>query len=84
MVEKYFKSLIITKKNNLYILDFKDKEKIIENIRGINGIFYQLNLKNLGDLNKYITKKCQTMTYFGFNKNQLSPYAHFLYLCKIH
>jgi hypothetical protein len=68
---------IKTKKNNIYILDFKDKEKIIENIRGINGIFYQLNLKNLGDLNKYITKKCQTMTYFGFNKNELQNFVFY-------
>jgi hypothetical protein len=68
---------IRTKKNNIYILDYKDNEKIIENIRGINGIFYQLNLRNLGDLSKYITKKCQTMTYSGFDKNELQDFIFY-------
>lgn len=66
---------ILTKKNNIYILDYKDDKKVIEDIRGNNGIFYQLNLKNLSELSKYITKKCQTMTYFGFNKNELQNFV---------
>ena len=66
---------IKTKKNNIYILDYNDKQKVIENIRGINGIFYQLNLTNLNQLNKYISKKCQTMTYFGFEKNDLQKFV---------
>ncbi len=66
---------ILTKKNNIYILDYKDDKKVIEDIRGNNGIFYQLNLKNLSELSKYITKKCQTMTYFGFNKDELQNFV---------
>ena len=66
---------ILTKTNNIYILDYKDDKKVIEDIRGNNGIFYQLNLKNLSELSKYITKKCQTMTYFGFNKNELQNFV---------
>ena len=63
------------KKNNIYILDYNDKEKVIENIRGVNGIFYQLNLKNLNKLSKYVSKKCQTMSYFGFQENQLKKFV---------
>ena len=71
MILKIYKQ----KKNNIYILDFDDKKKVIENIRGVNGIFYQLNLKNLNQLSKYISKKCQTMSYFGFEKNVLKSFV---------
>ena len=64
------------KKNNIYILDYKDQKKKIENIRGVNGIFYQLNLNNLNQLSKFITKKCQTMSYFGFKKNELQNFVY--------
>ena len=66
---------IKTKKNNIYILEYNDKKKVIENIRGINGIFYQLSLKNLSHLHKYISKKCQTMSYFGFEKKDLKKFV---------
>ena len=65
---------ISTKKNNIYILDYKSKNEIIENIRGVSGIFYQLNLNNLKELKKYITKKCQTVSYYGFTKHELEQF----------
>ena len=85
IVEKYTKLIqsilekddikkIQTKKNNIYILDYSNKKKFIENIRGINGIFYQLNLKNLHELSQFVSKKCQTMSYFGFKKNELEKF----------
>ena len=52
--------------NNIYILE--NKKKNIENLRGLNGIFFQMNLSSLSDIKKYITKKCQTASYFGFRK----------------
>ena len=67
-------SKISTRKNNIYILDYKSKNELIENIRGVNGIFYQLNLNNLKELKKYITKKCQTVTYYGFTKSELEQF----------
>jgi hypothetical protein len=85
-VEKYTKLLenildrndikkIHTKKNNVYILDYNNKNKVIENIRGVNGIFYQLNIEKLNGLSKYISKKCQTMSYFGFQENELKKFV---------
>ncbi len=65
---KSFKSF----KNNVYILNPSNKLKDIENIRGVNGTFFQININNLKNLKKFITKKCQTVTYFGFNKSDLS------------
>jgi hypothetical protein len=38
----------------------------IENIRGNSGTVYQIKLKRLDNLSKLITKKCQTITHFGF------------------
>ena len=84
-VEKYTKLIenilerndinkIHTKKNNIYILDYKDKNKVIENIRGVNGMFYQLHIKDLNQLSEYVSKKCQTMSYFGFQKNELKRF----------
>jgi len=85
-VEKYTKLIenilerndinqIHTKKNNIYILDYNNKSKIIENIRGVNGIFYQLNIKKLNQLSGYVSKKCQTMSYFGFQESELKKFA---------
>ena len=69
-------SNIERKKNNIYILDHKGQKKEIENIRGINGIFYQINLNNLNQLKKFISKKCQTMTYYGFKKTELQNFVY--------
>ena len=46
----------------------------IENIRGLSGIFFQKNIRNLSELKKFITKKCQTVTYFGLNKDQIKSF----------
>lgn len=58
-------------KNNLYILDFNNKNYKIEDIRGINGTFFQINISNIKKLEKYISQKCQTLSYFGFTKKEL-------------
>ena len=61
-------------KNNLYVVDPNKNIKNIENVRGINGIFFQKNIRNINDLKKFITKKCQTVTYFGLNKKQIKSF----------
>jgi len=58
-------------KNNLYVLEANKNVEQIENIRGVNGTFFEKNIKNLSELKKLITKKCQTVTYYGFEKNEL-------------
>ncbi len=57
-------------KNRLYVLDVKQKKLNIENVRGVNGTFFQKDLKSLNQLANFINKKCQTITYFGFNNNR--------------
>ena len=72
--QKNFKNVKMFK-NNLYVLDPNNKTEHIENIRGVSGTFFQKNIYQLKDLKKFISKKCQTVSYFGFKKDQLK---HFL------
>jgi len=62
-------------KNYVYVLNSQIKRNI-EDVRGVNGIFYQKNIKNLSQLKKFISKKCQTMTYYGFNKNDFKNFLN--------
>ena len=61
-------------KNNLYILEANKNVDEIENIRGVNGTFFEKNINNLNELKKLITKKCQTVTFYGFEKNELKSF----------
>tara|TARA_B110000438_G_scaffold163674_1_gene156664 strand:+ start:1338 stop:2528 length:1191 start_codon:yes stop_codon:yes gene_type:complete len=60
-------------KNNLYIIN-ANKINQLENIRGVNGTFFQKNIPNINNLKKFITKKCQTVSYFGFDKELLKKF----------
>ena len=62
-------------KNNLYVVNPNKNIKNIENIRGISGIFFQKNITSIIELKKLITKKCQTVTYFGLNKKQIESFV---------
>ena len=56
--------------NYLYTVKLKDSNINIENIRGVNGIIFQINVKHLNKMPNYIKKKCQTVTQFGFKKKE--------------
>lgn len=58
---------IIKYKNNIYVAkNFSSKR--LENIRGINGIFFQKEIVHLSQIQNYVDKKCQTISYIGFKK----------------
>ena len=61
-------------KNNLYVIDPGEQTKQIEDIRGINGTFFQKNIYQINDLKQFITKKCQTISYFGFSRNSFKNF----------
>ena len=46
----------------------------IEKIRPHNGSFVELDLKKMSDLKNIISKKCQTISFFGLNKTTLNKY----------
>lgn len=62
-ISKYSDYLTVINVNKFNKLSNK-----IECLRGKNGIFFEKNINNLNYLRKYITKKCQTVSYFGFSK----------------
>ena len=54
--QKDFKNIKMFK-NNLYVIDPGNQTKQIENIRGVNGTFFQKNIK----FKKYITKNIKSL-----------------------
>ena len=70
IIQKDFNNIKMFK-NNLYVIDPNNKTNQIEDIRGVNGTFFQKNINQINDLKQFITKKCQTVSYFGFTKDQL-------------
>jgi hypothetical protein len=57
-------------KNFLYVINVNKKITNIEEVRGENGTIFQVKINNLNDLSKFIKKKCQTITYYGFKKRE--------------
>ncbi len=60
--------------NYLYLVNL-GKINEIENIRGKNGTFYIKKIKKIIELKKFITEKCQTITYLGFSKNEMIKFV---------
>jgi len=63
-------------KNNLYVVRPNKNLDKIENIRGLYGTFFEKNIKHISYLKKYITKKCQTITYFGLKKFEIQNFLN--------
>ncbi len=57
--------------SKLMTIKLKKLKNGLENFRGKWGYFYEYELKNLSKLSKIINKKFQTLTYYGFSKNEL-------------
>ena len=55
--------------NYLYTVEINNQNIDIENIRGVNGIIFQLHIQNINKLSNYV-KKCQTITYFGVRNKE--------------
>ena len=51
--------------NNIYVIDLDNKDYTNSKLRGSHGTFYQKPLRKLENVEKYIDKKCQTITYYG-------------------
>tara|TARA_B110000503_G_C7094280_1_gene390828 strand:- start:45 stop:1238 length:1194 start_codon:yes stop_codon:yes gene_type:complete len=60
-----------TNYNNFKLIriDVKSLTKEIENIQPHFGTFVEIDLSNIGQINKIISKKLQTITYFGINES---------------
>ena len=84
ITEKYNKYCIdLTKKyikrghifsQSLYTIELNKLYLDLESLRGKWGYFYEINIDNIDEMTNYITKKFQTLTYFGFNKKFFEKY----------
>ncbi len=61
--------------SNLHIINLKFLDKNNHKMRGKWGFFYEFETNELNKINKFINKKYQTLTYFGFNKKFLSDFV---------
>ena len=60
--------------NYLHLVNLDSIDEI-ENIRGKNGIFFVKKIKKMSELKRYITEKCQTISYLGFNKKEMLEFV---------
>ncbi len=64
-------NLKLNKFNNQYIINInlnKLTNKVYEQ-RGFSGIFFEYNLKKYSEFEKILSRRFQTLTYFGYDKN---------------
>ena len=57
---------------NLIRIKLKKISKEIEKIHPHFGTFVEININNLNELNKIISKKLQTITFYGVDKKKIS------------
>ena len=60
--------------NNIYTIDLKRLPNKLDDYRGKWGFFYQFDISKIKEIQKYINKKFQTLTYFGFSKKELNNF----------
>ena len=56
---------------NLYVISLKKIEKSFSDFNGRWGLFFEYNAKNLSEIIQHVDHRCQTLSYFGLNKNQI-------------
>lgn len=57
--------------NYLYLIEVKNNINNIEKLRGINGMFFEIELSNIKSLSKFVSEKCQTITSFGHGNKEI-------------
>ena len=57
--------------NRFLVFNVNNDSDIIKYQKGLNGIFFQSQVKDIGQISSFVSKKTQTLTYFGYNKNDL-------------
>ena len=55
--------------NYIYTISLKSLDYNYDNLKSKWGFFYELETNDLKKISKYINKKFQTLTYFGFKKD---------------
>lgn len=63
-------SLQDDKKKNFFRIKINSNYNL-KNFKGFAGIFFEKNLNSLNNFNKFLNKKMQTLSFYGFNQNEL-------------
>lgn len=65
----------VHKENNLlWRVEFEDVPKLIENYRSNSGYFSEIKIENLKEIKSLITRKFQTLSYFGMDNDELKEF----------
>ena len=65
----------VTKYNNfIYTISLKKLDKNLHNLRGKWGIFFEHSLNSSNEIKNCINNKYQTLTYWGFDKKELTNF----------
>ena len=58
--------------DNFNLIRFQNHNDNFQDFTNVNfGSFYEVDLKNLNSINKFASKKLQTITYYGYNFDDL-------------
>ena len=65
----------VHKENNLlWRVEFDDVPKLIENYKSNSGYFSEIKIEDLKQIKSLITRKFQTLSYFGIDNNELKEF----------
>ena len=65
---------VVNMENLLIYVEIKELNKNLHQYRGINGLFYSFELKEINDLADIVNNKYQTLTYYGVDKKILENF----------
>ena len=70
----YFDSSSSNYSNNITLFNIKNQSHEVFSNPISEGFFFQTDIASLNEIDPYISEKCQTLTYFGNVKNDISEY----------
>ena len=62
------------KNSNIYRVQLKNKDINLNSTKAKWGYFYERNINNINQIMKYSNDATQTLSYFGFEKNNLKKF----------
>lgn len=57
--------------NRINVINLKSVPNNIDNFKALWGLFFQSKINNLKDVKKFSNRKYQTLTYFGFDPDEI-------------
>lgn len=67
--------LVKSRDQKIFRFQLEEIGEDLENYKSNSGLFYEIKLRKLEDISKYVKKIYQTMVYFGFSREELESFA---------